>query len=122
MQTVWHRPDFFDCSNIRKTDRNDFQRGRGISYIISSLGVTGIRKEITTDVSAIIKTVRENTQIPCAVGFGISTPQQAKKMAELSDGVIVGSAIVKLLEKYGREAATILVPMFTILRKKYHHK
>lgn len=81
------------------------REAEGFIYIISSLGVTGIRKEITTDVSAIIKTVRENTQIPCAVGFGISTPQQAKKMAELSDGVIVGSAIVKLLEKYGREAA-----------------
>lgn len=76
----------------------------GFVYIVSSLGVTGERKEITTDLSAIIKTVRENTKIPCAIGFGISTPQQAKKMAEFADGVIVGSAIIKLLEEYGKNA------------------
>ena len=63
-----------------------------------------MRSEIKTDLSSIIKVVRQNTSIPCAVGFGISTPEQAKKMAALSDGVIVGSAIVKLLEKYGKEA------------------
>ena len=54
--------------------------------------------------SSIVKAVRENTKIPCAVGFGISTPQQAKKMAEYADGVIVGSAIIKLLEQYGENA------------------
>lgn len=63
-----------------------------------------MRSEIKTDLSSIINVVRQNTSIPCAIGFGISTPEQAKKMASLSDGAIVGSAIVKLLEKYGKEA------------------
>ncbi len=73
-------------------------------YVVSSLGVTGTRSEITTDLASIIRVVRENTSIPCAIGFGISTPEQARKMAALSDGVIVGSAIVRLVEQYGREA------------------
>lgn len=63
-----------------------------------------MRSEIKTNVSSIISVVRQNTDIPCAVGFGISTPEQAKKMAEISDGAIVGSAIVKLIEKYGVDA------------------
>ncbi len=80
------------------------KEAEGFLYIVSSLGVTGTRKEINTDVAAIVDVVRKNTQIPCAVGFGISTPEQAKKMAEASDGAIVGSAIVKLLAKYGKES------------------
>ncbi len=76
----------------------------GFLYIVSSLGVTGTRSEITTDLGSIIKVVRENTDIPCAIGFGISTPEQAGKMAALSDGAIVGSAIIKLLAKHGKEA------------------
>ena len=78
---------------------------RGFLYIVSSLGVTGTRSEITTDLGAIVKVVRENTNVPCAIGFGISTPEQAKKMASISDGAIVGSAIIKIIEKYGRDAA-----------------
>lgn len=77
----------------------------GFLYIVSSLGVTGVRSEITTDVSSIVKVVRENTDIPCAVGFGISTPEQAKKMAAFSDGAIVGSAIIRIIEKNGRDSA-----------------
>ena len=80
------------------------REAEGFLYVVSSLGVTGVRKEITTDLGSIVKTVRENTDIPCAVGFGISTPEQARKMAGLSDGAIVGSAIVKLLAKYGKDA------------------
>lgn len=80
------------------------KEAEGFLYIVSSLGVTGTRSEITTDLGSIIKVVRENTDIPCAIGFGISTPEQAKKMSKLSDGVIVGSAIVKILEQYGKEA------------------
>ncbi|MEZ3485424.1 MAG: tryptophan synthase subunit alpha [Lachnospiraceae bacterium] len=80
------------------------KEAQGFLYIVSSLGVTGTRSEIKTDLASIIKVVRENTDVPCAVGFGISTPEQAKKMAALSDGAIVGSAIIKLLEKYGEEA------------------
>ncbi|MDO4482413.1 MAG: tryptophan synthase subunit alpha [Bacillota bacterium] len=76
----------------------------GFIYIVSSLGVTGTRKEINTDLESIISVVRDTTDIPCAVGFGISTPEQARKMAEISDGAIVGSAIIKLLEKYGKDA------------------
>ena len=76
----------------------------GFLYIFSSLGVTGTRSEIKTDLASIVSLVRENTDIPCAIGFGISTPEQAKKMADISDGAIVGSAIIKLLEKYGKDA------------------
>ena len=77
----------------------------GFLYIVSSLGVTGTRSEITTDLAPMIKIVRENTKIPCAIGFGISTPEQAKKMSTLADGVIVGSAIIKIISKYGNDAA-----------------
>ena len=77
----------------------------GFVYCVSSLGVTGVRSEITTDVGAMVRLVKEaNPDIPCAVGFGISTPEQAAKMAALSDGAIVGSAIIRLLEKYGTDA------------------
>lgn len=80
------------------------KEAEGFLYIVSSLGVTGTRNEIKTDLSSIIDVVRRNTDVPCAIGFGISTPEQSAKMAELSDGVIVGSAIIKLLEKHGKNA------------------
>lgn len=80
------------------------KEAEGFIYIVSSLGVTGTRSKINTDLVSIVKAVRENTDLPCAIGFGISTPDQAKNMADLSDGVIVGSAIVKQLEKYGKDA------------------
>lgn len=76
----------------------------GFLYVVSSLGVTGMRSEITTDISSMVGTIRENTRIPCAVGFGISSPEQARAMAEYADGVIVGSAIVNIMEKYGKDA------------------
>ncbi len=95
-------------SMIAPTSENRIARiageAEGFLYIVSSLGVTGTRSEIKTDLASIVRAVRENTDIPCAIGFGISTPDQAKKMADISDGAIVGSAIIKLLEKYGREA------------------
>ena len=81
------------------------REAEGFIYIVSSLGVTGTRSEITTDIGAIVDLVRANTSVPCAVGFGISTPEQASRMAGLSDGAIVGSAIIKILEQYGRDAA-----------------
>ena len=80
------------------------KEAKGFIYVVSSLGVTGERAEITTNIGDIVKVIRENTDVPCAVGFGISKPEQAQKMAALSDGVIVGSAIIKLLEKYGKDA------------------
>lgn len=80
------------------------REAEGFLYIVSSMGVTGVRSEITTDIGAMVKLVRANTSIPCAVGFGISTPAQAKKMADLSDGAIVGSAIVRLIAEHGADA------------------
>lgn len=80
------------------------KEAEGFLYIVSSLGVTGTRSEITTDLTSIVKVVRENTNVPCAIGFGISTPEQARRMAEISDGAIVGSAIIKILEKHGNNA------------------
>lgn len=81
------------------------REAEGFIYVVSSLGVTGVRSEIKTDLASIVKVIREHTDIPCAIGFGISTPEQAKKVAALSDGAIVGSAIIKLLEQYGQDAA-----------------
>lgn len=82
------------------------KEAEGFIYVVSSLGVTGVRQEITTDIGSIIKVIKEHTTLPCAVGFGISSPEQAADMAKWADGVIVGSAIVKLAEKYGKEAAS----------------
>ena len=79
------------------------KEAEGFVYCVSSLGVTGMRSQITTDIGAMVELVKAQKDIPCAVGFGISTPEQAKKMAEQADGVIVGSAIVKLCEAYGAE-------------------
>ncbi len=81
------------------------REAEGFLYVVSSLGVTGTRAEITTDLDGIVRLVRENTKIPCAIGFGISTPEQARKMAGIADGAIVGSAIVKLIARYGADAA-----------------
>ena len=80
------------------------KEAKGFIYVVSSLGVTGVRSEITTDIGALTEQIRAVTDVPCAVGFGISTPEQAVKMAKVSDGAIVGSAIVRLMEKYGRDA------------------
>ena len=80
----------------------------GFLYIVSSLGVTGERKEITTDLSSLLKMVKSHTDIPCAVGFGISTKEQAKEVAKYADGVIVGSAIMKKIhENPGKEEAVL---------------
>ena len=81
------------------------KEAEGFLYVVSSLGVTGARSEITTDLRAIVAMVRENTTIPCAIGFGISTPEQAAEMGAIADGVIVGSAIIQLIERYRKEAA-----------------
>ena len=81
----------------------------GFLYCVSSLGVTGTRTEISTDLAGMIELVREvNADIPCAIGFGISGPEQAAKMAKISDGVIVGSAIVKKIAEHGKEAAPVV--------------
>jgi len=77
----------------------------GFIYLVSSLGVTGVRSEIKTDLKSIVDVIRANTDTPVAIGFGISTPEQASKMAGISDGAIVGSAIIKILAEHGRDAA-----------------
>lgn len=81
------------------------KEAKGFIYMVSSLGVTGTRSEITTDIGAMTELVKKNTEVPCAVGFGISNPEQAAKMAAFSDGAIVGSAIIKIIAKYGKDAA-----------------
>lgn len=80
------------------------KEAEGFIYLVSSLGVTGTRSEITTDLASIVKIIRENTDIPCAIGFGISNPEQAAKMAAISDGAIVGSAIIKIMAEHGTDA------------------
>lgn len=75
----------------------------GFIYCVSSLGVTGVRSDINTDLGEMIKLVRETTDVPCAFGFGIATPEQAEYVAKYSDGAIVGSAIVKIVAKYGKD-------------------
>lgn len=81
------------------------KNAKGFLYLVSSLGVTGTRSEITTDLGSIVSLIKKaNPEIPCAIGFGISNPEQAKKMASLSDGAIVGSAIVKIIGKEGKES------------------
>lgn len=80
------------------------REAKGFVYCVSSLGVTGVRSSITADIAGMVEAVRRVSDIPVAVGFGISTPEQAAHMASLSDGVIIGSAIVRLVAVHGREA------------------
>lgn len=76
----------------------------GFIYIVSSMGTTGVRTEITTDIESIVERIRKNTDLPTAVGFGIATPEQAERMCKTADGAIVGSAIVKIMEEYGKDS------------------
>lgn len=80
------------------------KNAKGYVYVVSSMGVTGMRSEITTDISSIVESVRQVTDTPVAVGFGINTPEQAAKYSAMSDGVIVGSAIVKIIAEHGENA------------------
>lgn len=84
------------------------KEAEGFLYVVSSLGVTGERAEFRTDLASVIQKIRENTKIPCAIGFGISNPEQARDMAQLADGVIVGSAIVKRIGQHGKDAAPVI--------------
>ena len=80
----------------------------GFIYVVSSLGVTGMRSEIKTDLNAILSDIRAVSDLPLAVGFGINTPKQASKISKIADGVIVGSAIVKIIEEHGEDASEAL--------------
>ena len=88
-------------SRIKEIAKN----ASGFIYLVSSMGVTGVRSEITTDLASITSAIKSVTSIPVAIGFGIHTPAQAAEMSRIADGVIVGSAIVKIAAKYGTEAA-----------------
>lgn len=76
----------------------------GFIYVVSSMGVTGMRSEIKTDLNTMIDTIKSVSDVPVAVGFGVNTPKQVAEIAQISDGVIVGSAIVKIIEEYGENA------------------
>ena len=80
------------------------RESKGFLYCVSSLGVTGTRGEIKTNIAELISDVKKASDVPCAVGFGISTPEQARDMAAVSDGVIVGSAIVSLIAEFGKDS------------------
>lgn len=80
------------------------KEAKGFIYEVSSLGVTGVRSEIKTDLRAITESIKAVTDIPVAIGFGINTPEQAARVCEYADGVIVGSAIVKIVAQYGKDA------------------
>ena len=103
------RNDVKIISLIAPTSKERIKRiaesSAGFIYLVSSMGVTGVRDSIDTDLESIIKEIRSATGTPVAVGFGISTPEQAGKFGGISDGVIVGSAIVKIIERHGQDAA-----------------
>ena len=79
------------------------REAEGFIYCVSSLGVTGVRSRLELDAESMIRKVKDIKDIPCAIGFGISTPEQAKTMADISDGVIIGSAIVEIIGQYGKD-------------------
>lgn len=79
------------------------EKAEGFICCVSSLGVTGTRDTITADIGEMVRLAKEKSDVPCAVGFGISTPSQAAEMAKKADGVIVGSAIVKMCAEYGKD-------------------
>jgi tryptophan synthase alpha chain len=105
-------------SLVAPTSEQRIQRiassAEGFLYVVSSLGVTGVRSEIKTDLAAIVASARAASKIPVAVGFGINTPEQAATIARIADGVIVGSAIVRLIEEYGANAGK---PVYEYVRK-----
>jgi len=84
------------------------QNAEGFLYCVSSLGVTGVRSSFSSNISEIIGLAREVSDVPCAIGFGISTPEQARDMAQKADGVIVGSAIVRLIAQHGRDSVPVV--------------
>lgn len=109
MDVVFGQHGLDVISLIAPTSKNRIQaiaaEAKGFVYCVSSLGVTGMRTKIGNGVADMIREVKKVQDIPCAVGFGISTPEQAKEMSRISDGVIVGSAIVKMVAEHGRDSA-----------------
>lgn len=93
---------------------------KGFIYIVSSLGVTGTRAQLNGNIKSLVDRVRKNTDVPCAVGFGISTPAQAAQMADISDGAIVGSAIVRVIAEYGKEAPAQVGKLVREMKEAYY--
>lgn len=108
LQSVAQKYDIDVISLIAPTSENRIKMiasdAKGFIYAVSSLGVTGVRSEIKTDLASITAAIREASATPVAIGFGINTPEQAKKYSQIADGVIVGSAIVKIIAKYGESS------------------
>jgi len=94
------------------------RNAEGFIYLVSSMGVTGVRSEITTDLSAIVAEIRKATDIPVAIGFGISTPEQAERYSAVADGIIIGSAIVRIIEQYGRGAKQALYEYMKAIKSR----
>ncbi len=92
------------------------QDAKGFIYVVSSMGVTGVRSKVTTDLPSIINEIKKVTNTPCAVGFGINTPEQVREIEKTADGVIVGSAIVKIIEEYGKDAAPHLAEYVKLMK------
>jgi tryptophan synthase alpha chain len=90
---------------------------RGFLYLVSSMGVTGVRGKIETDLAAIVRMAKAETKTPVAVGFGVSTPEQAASIAKIADGVIVGSAIVKLVEAHGEGAGPFIYDYVKVMKE-----
>jgi tryptophan synthase alpha chain len=93
------------------------EQAEGFIYLVSSLGVTGVRSRITTNIDAIVSEIKKVTDTPVAVGFGISTPEQAKKMIKSADGVIIGSAVVKIIAEYKENAAPKLAKYVSEIKR-----
>ena len=84
------------------------KKARGFIYCVSVLGVTGVRKDFSSEISNMLEKIKDRTNKPLAIGFGISNPEQAQEAAKYADAVIVGSAIVKLIENYQEDLPTLL--------------
>ena len=97
--------------------RSIAQDACGFLYVVSSMGVTGMRSEIRTDLAGILDAIREAADLPAAVGFGINTPEQAARIGALADGVIVGSAIVKIVAEHGEDAAPYITNYVSGMKK-----
>lgn len=110
IKDAFHEQGLEVVSMIAPTSSDRVKRiaseAEGFVYCVSSLGVTGVRTELNTNIASLIDQVREVSDIPCAIGFGISTPEQAKKMASISDGAIVGSAIVRIVAEHGEDCVS----------------
>lgn len=114
-----NRLDFI--SLIAPTSQNRIEmiakEAKGFVYCVSSLGVTGVRNNITTDIDTMVEVVRKATKTPVAIGFGISTAEQAEKMAQKADGIIIGSAIMKIIEQYGTSSASYVYEYIKSIKK-----